>query len=132
MARTDPCHAALLARLRVSPSRKVGGAKSSISAELRVYRTRASRRAVSDRLTRPPRLAVKVPKPSSSVPVDYFIERLQADRLPLPAILQTMQKQGIKSFYREEQGDPQYVTPEGKFRPLITPPGRESCKVISS
>ena len=54
--------------------------------------------------------------------VDYFIERLQTDRLPAPAILQTMQKQGIKNFYREERGEPQYITPEGKFHPLIAPP----------
>ncbi len=54
--------------------------------------------------------------------VDYFTARLQSAALPVPAILQTMQKQGIKNFYREQRGELQYLTPEGNFRPLIVPP----------
>jgi 3-hydroxyacyl-CoA dehydrogenase len=54
--------------------------------------------------------------------VDYFTKRLQADGLPVPAIIKTMQKQGLTSFYRVEQSDLQYVALDGSYRPVTVPP----------
>ncbi|HLQ26550.1 MAG TPA: 3-hydroxyacyl-CoA dehydrogenase NAD-binding domain-containing protein [Acidiferrobacterales bacterium] len=53
---------------------------------------------------------------------DYFTRRLQAAGLPVPAILQTMQKQGLASFYRVERSDLQYLALDGSYRPVTVLP----------
>lgn len=48
--------------------------------------------------------------------VDYFTARLESEGRPVPPILQTMKQKGLKSFYRVEGADAQYLDPKGDYR----------------
>ncbi len=51
------------------------------------------------------------------------VERIKADGLPIPALLQTALTRGDGRFYREAVDGPQYLDFQGDYRPLPRPAG---------